>query len=95
MNVLAKIQEKQEMFDQLEAQITKLNQDIVNINNTKKQISDEMLRLQGEYRVFLELGIESGIIDKNGNPINQVPAAEPTAEIDPECLPIQTAEVTE
>ncbi len=54
----------------------KLNYDIQNdlIDQKKKEIediTDEMKRMQGEYRLLVQLGKEQGLIDEEGNIIHQ------------------------
>lgn len=35
------------------------------------EIQNEQRTMQGEYKVLLELGIEAGVLDMDGNPITQ------------------------
>jgi alpha-glucuronidase len=77
MDILAKMKEKNDQFEQLKAgvierqnKIAQIQQEanaaIQGLNNEVTQITDEMKRVQGEYRLLSEMGIEAGVLDESG-----------------------------
>jgi hypothetical protein len=97
MDILAKLHEKNDQFEQLKAGVIErqnkiegikndANAQIGALNNEITQITDEMKRIQGEYRVFAEIGKEQGLVDETGKIIGEDVAGkeivEPAAETD-------------
>ena len=67
MNIIEKMQQKEQAFDQVKKVIADLEAQI-------DEYKDEMKRLQGEYRLLVEIGQEEGILDENGQLIVEEPA---------------------
>ena len=61
------MQQKEQAFDQVKKVIADLEAQI-------DEYKDEMKRLQGEYRLLVEIGQEEGILDENGQLIVEEPA---------------------
>lgn len=64
MDIKAKMQEKEELFNQLKESVIEREGRIKVINNEIIQITDEMKRIQGEFRILTEIGIETGVLEK-------------------------------
>ncbi len=82
MDVLEKIQQKTEKYTLLKEKIVEINAktteirdaanaEITALNKQIEGIVTEMNRLQGEYRVLVELGQEEGLLDEEGKPVLQ------------------------
>ena len=52
MDVLKELENKKQQFTEVEDQI--------------QQLTDELKRIQGEYRLLVQMGKEQGLIDENG-----------------------------
>jgi hypothetical protein len=77
MDILAKMHEKNDQFEQLKAGIIERQNKIQSIkaeaekamaglNDEIAQIGAEMNKIQGEYRLLTEMGIEAGILNEDG-----------------------------
>lgn len=64
MKIVEKIQEISVKFKNIQEVITMRQQEI-------NQLSDESKRLQGEYRLLIEMGKEAGVVDEEGNIIKE------------------------
>ena len=91
MDVVAKIKQKTEEFNKLQARGLEFQQEIKTITeeaNAKiKEISSkvnainvELNRLQGEYRVLAEMGKDQGILNEEGKLIEEEKVEEVKAE---------------
>lgn len=87
MNIIDKMETARNKFDELRAQAVALNTEIGTIQeNANAQIkerqeniqllTEEMTRTQGAHRALVEIGIEQGILNEEGVPI-QDEAAKP------------------
>lgn len=94
MNIPVKLQEKEAQFDQLQgylkerqAKIKEIqdeaNKQIAALNTEAEQITDEMKRTQGEYRLLVELGKEAGVLDAEGKPVLVEAAEEAQTTVSP------------
>lgn len=77
MDILAKMQEKNEQFEQLKAGVIERQNKIQSVraeaekvmaelNDEIAQIGAEMNKIQGEYRLLTEMGIEAGVLNEDG-----------------------------
>lgn len=57
MDLLAKLDEKEKLFN--------------NIQNQVAQLNNELLMIQGEHRILKELAIEEGLLDEDGRVTSQ------------------------
>jgi len=62
MDIVKKIENAKSNFD-------KLKQTVENKRSEIAEIEDEIKRLQGEYRVLVEMGKEQGVVDESGKVI--------------------------
>jgi hypothetical protein len=72
MNILMKMEEKTMVFERMNQAMQEQDAVIAEANKKKEQLKEEMIRLQGEYRLLVELGQEAGVVDDAGQPIPQV-----------------------
>jgi hypothetical protein len=80
MDILAKMNEKTVQFESLNKVIMEQDEVIAKANSNKDQVKEEMLRVQGEYRLLVDMGREEGIIDETGQPIVPTMEAEVVLE---------------
>ena len=82
MDILLRMKETTARFEELkteiaarENKINEIKEDALNkINRLEDEISHiltEMAKCQGEYRLLIELGQEQGLIDEDGNIVEQ------------------------
>lgn len=64
MDIINKLDSVKERHDQVAAELQKLQE-------RANQFVDESKRLQGEFRLLVELGQAEGILDEEGNPVAQ------------------------
>lgn len=57
MDILKLMREKEQEFSALQSKT--------------REINTELLMLQGEYRLLRELGIEQGVLNESGDPIDK------------------------
>lgn len=78
MDILAKMQEKDDQFEQLKAGVIERQNKIQSVkaeaekimaglNEEINQIGAEMNKIQGEYRLLNEMGIEAGVLNEDGS----------------------------
>jgi hypothetical protein len=60
MEIINEMKEIKKQFNELNVALEKKNKE-------RKEIEDELLRLQGEYRYLVRMGMKEGIIDEQGN----------------------------
>jgi uncharacterized coiled-coil DUF342 family protein len=91
MDILAKMKEKDAQFEQLKASAVErrnkikeiqdeANGAIQGLGNEISKISEEMTKIQGEYRILTELGVESGVLNEDGSIKTEQETADQEAE---------------
>lgn len=62
MNIIEKIDALRKRFDESIELFNKKQEELI-------EIQDEQKIMQGEYKALLELGLEMGLLDENGNTV--------------------------
>lgn len=62
MDIVTQMESLKQRFDEVQKLVTSKQQELV-------ELVDEQKRMQGEYRLLLQMGIDQGILDNRGNPV--------------------------
>ena len=60
MEIVQEMEKRKVIFGQIEAKIQEHQKEIT-------ELTDELKRIQGEYRLLVQMGVDQGIVDEQGN----------------------------
>jgi predicted peroxiredoxin len=83
MDVLKKLGELRQDFELCGAEIGKRNEVIEQANREISQLVDKQKQLQGAFLMAVEMGVDLGVCDQQGNPIQTVEAKPESNEVAP------------
>ena len=69
LNLKERIDDVDERYREVKDQINQIEENVEQLENKKEQLEEERSRIEGEFRTLTQLGREMGVIDKNGNVI--------------------------